>query len=322
MWYAWLRHGERVGNRGLVLIPGSVLYLIYCLVEKMQLIKVRNYSTSDDPVALAFSRYAPHYDREQHQNLLALWTRARNLQVLRRAFRPGDRVLEIGCGTGEEALYLAKRGVDVLATDAAEGMIEVVRHKLQALERSGAGKGKVVPRVLAARELAQLVEEFGPSSFSGAYSSFGPLNCEIDLGPVVAALSDLVQPGGRVVISLLSRFCAWETVWHLAKLQPHKAFRRWGGYTEATVRESWGEQRIPVYYWTPGAVERRFSPYFATTHRTALTWLLPPPYLERIVKGRPGLFRLLARLEVRLASRWPFNSIGDHFILEMTRTSY
>ncbi|HEX8599816.1 MAG TPA: class I SAM-dependent methyltransferase [Chloroflexia bacterium] len=267
----------------------------------------------------AFSQYAPYYDAEQHGNVIARWTRARNLHVLRGTFGPGERVLEIGCGTGEEALYLAARGVEVLATDPAEGMIEVVRAKVAVPTWDGKSRGAVTPQVLAAHEIARLLTEYGRASFAGAYSSFGPLNCEPDLRPVVSALADLVQPRGKVVISLLNRYCAWETLWHLVKLQPQTAFRRWGGYAEATVRAQWGDQRIPVYYWTPGAVEHLFSQHFVTTRRTALTWAIPPPYLERLVKGRARLFRRLARAELRLGHRWPFNALGDHVILEMER---
>jgi SAM-dependent methyltransferase len=268
--------------------------------------------------AEAFTRYAPHYDAEQHSNPLARWTRLRSLQVLRRNFKPGDRVLEIGCGTGEEALYLAHRGVEVLATDAAEGMVEVVSEKLAVLERQGMSL-RVTPQVMAAHEIGRLVAEFGRASFTGAYSSFGPLNCEPELRPVVSALAELVRPGGKVVVSMLNRFCAWETLWHFLRLRPRTAFRRWGGRAEATVRASWGDLRIPVYYWTPQRVERLFAPAFVTTRRLALTWALPPPYLERLVRDKPGLFGALERAELTLAPLWPFSAMGDHFLLEMVR---
>src|SRR5690606_23171976 len=39
-----------------------------------------------------------------------------------RAFRPGDRVLELGCGTGADAVHLAGRGVAVVATDVSAEM--------------------------------------------------------------------------------------------------------------------------------------------------------------------------------------------------------
>src|SRR5262245_22665860 len=39
------------------------------------------------------------------------------------------RVLEIGCGTGEDAIRLARRGVDVLATDPSPSMLLVAAAK-------------------------------------------------------------------------------------------------------------------------------------------------------------------------------------------------
>ena len=55
----------------------------------------------------------------------AVFTESRLGELLRQAvwrrlddvFRPGDRVLELDCGTGEDAVHLARRGVRVLATD-------------------------------------------------------------------------------------------------------------------------------------------------------------------------------------------------------------
>ena len=46
-------------------------------------------------------------------------------ESLEKAFRPGDRVLEIGCGTGVDACFLAERGVKVLACDSSPQMIAV-----------------------------------------------------------------------------------------------------------------------------------------------------------------------------------------------------
>jgi SAM-dependent methyltransferase len=189
------------------------------------------------------------------------------------------------------------------------------------LEPGGAAAhlaGNITPMVLPAGDVTRLVADFG-HNFDGAYSSFGPLNCEPDLRPVVGALAQLVKPGGKVVVSLINRFCLWETAWYLGARQPGKAFRRWPGRSEATVRSAWQDERITIYYWTPRQVERAFSPYFTPMCRMALPWLVPPQYLDHLVRRFPRLFRRLARLDKHLARFYPFYAIGDHFLIEFIR---
>jgi len=46
-------------------------------------------------------------------------------EAMDRTFQKGQRILEINCGTGIDALHLAGRGVEVVACDSASGMIAV-----------------------------------------------------------------------------------------------------------------------------------------------------------------------------------------------------
>src|SRR5512136_207054 len=48
---------------------------------------------------------------------------------LARVFRPTQRILDLGCGTGADAIHLAMAGVSVVATDASPKMIAVARDK-------------------------------------------------------------------------------------------------------------------------------------------------------------------------------------------------
>lgn len=154
-------------------------------------------------------------------------------------FRAGDRVLDLGCGTGDDALHLAGLGVEVLGIDAAPKMVEVAHSRgvdafLLAIEDLESGAG------------------LGPA-FSGAISNFGALNCVPDLAPVAAQLARLVQPAGPVAICLMGRFCF--TGWrHAAK--------RWLG------RAQW--RGIEIYYPTSRQIRAAFAPWFALERCAAI----------------------------------------------------
>src|SRR5438093_5130158 len=49
-----------------------------------------------------------------------------------RTFCTGQRILEINCGTGVDALHLANRGIEVTACDSSSRMIAVARRRLEA----------------------------------------------------------------------------------------------------------------------------------------------------------------------------------------------
>jgi len=153
-------------------------------------------------------------------------------------FRVGDRVLDLGCGTGDDAVHLASLGVDVFGIDAAPQMVEIARSRgvnasLMAIEDlSGAG-----PR----------------PALSGAISNFGTLNCIADLGPVAAQLARLIQPAGPVAICLMGRFCF--TDWR-------HAAERWFG------RAQW--RGIDVYYPTSRQIRTAFAPWFAFERRVSI----------------------------------------------------
>jgi SAM-dependent methyltransferase len=77
----------------------------------------------------AYQGFAALYDRLMDDVDYDAW--AAHYQRLL-GVRPGDRVAELGCGTGEMTVRFAKAGVSVLGTDLSPEMIAVAQEKARA----------------------------------------------------------------------------------------------------------------------------------------------------------------------------------------------
>jgi SAM-dependent methyltransferase len=260
-----------------------------------------------------FDRSAGTYDVEAGANPAMAYMRRVSQRTLLAQFSPGQRVLELGCGTGEEAVALGQAGVRVLATDLSAEMLAVADAKIAA-----AGLESVVQtRRLAAGEVGELADELGRGAFDGAYSSFGALNGEPDLYAVGRALAALVRPGGRLVVSVMNRVYPFELLWFLAHGRPREAVRRLGGRTMAHVSPALAV-RVPTWYWTPRAFARAL-PGFRRLSCRALPLLLPPPYAGHLWARFPTWVGRLGRWEERLAGWRLFCGLGDHFVMILAR---
>lgn len=63
-----------------------------------------------------------------------------------RILRPGMRVLELGAGAGTETLFLARRGLSVVAVESDREQLETLRERLGKLPRSARDRVEVVAR--------------------------------------------------------------------------------------------------------------------------------------------------------------------------------
>jgi hypothetical protein len=166
--------------------------------------------------------------------------------------------------------------------------------------------------------LGTLVAEYGEGAFHGAYSSFGALNGEPSLEKVGEALSELLEPGARLVVSVMNRFCLFEVLWYLGHAAPGRAFRRWGGSAMAAVSPDLPD-RVPTWYYTPRSFERAMGDGFRRVHCLALPLFLPPPFAAHLWQRAPRLIRLLRRWDTLLAYGWPWYTLGDHFLMILER---
>jgi SAM-dependent methyltransferase len=251
----------------------------------------------------AFDALAEGYDGQFTRTRIGAAMRAAVWARCAARFRPGMRILEMNCGTGEDARWLASRGMRVLATDISARMIEVAQRKLAGLAENHA----VQFRTLAWEQLGRL--EAAP--FDGMLSNFGGLNCVADLRGAAGSLATALKPGAMAMLCIMGPRVPWEWLWFLARGRPGAAFRR--------LRRNREWSGITVHYPSITATVRAFAPGFRPLRVGAIGALLPPPYTESTFARYPRALAVLEQFERRWEDRWPLPQLADHYLLELER---
>jgi demethylmenaquinone methyltransferase/2-methoxy-6-polyprenyl-1,4-benzoquinol methylase len=141
-----------------------------------------------DAVRSMFDRISPVYDAMNRTMTVGLdqrWRRATVAAVV----RPGDRVLDACCGTGDLAIAAQGAGGTVTGVDFSERMLERARRKSSDVEWVQ-GDALALP--------------FSDGSFDAATVGFGVRNLD-DLEGGLAELRRVLRPGGRLAILEITR---------------------------------------------------------------------------------------------------------------------
>jgi ubiquinone/menaquinone biosynthesis C-methylase UbiE len=267
-------------------------------------------SRNTPDAGLAFDSLADTYDEAFTETKIGSAQRQAVWRVLSHCFKTGDSLLEMNCGTGIDAVFLAKRGLTVMACDASSQMIAIA-------DRHSRMDGSRLPVVFCHLPTENL-DQLEPSvSFDGAFSNFSGMNCVEDLASVAASLATLLRPQAQLVLCCSTRYCLIETVYYLLRGQPRKALRRWSGLSIVHL----GTGNFPVYYPTLRRIQRQFSPYFKLCAYKGIGVAIPPSYLNTWIERRPRFFRMLCRLEPVLARLPLLRVTGDHMLLRFEKVS-
>jgi SAM-dependent methyltransferase len=256
--------------------------------------------------ASPFDDMAAGYDSGFTHTACATALRGLVWERLRCLFAGRERILELGCGTGEDAIHLARLGHRVLATDASTEMIRVARLKALA---AGCGD-RIEFQVLPMESLHVLPRQ---ENFAGVFSNFGAINCVADLPRLARILAGRLEPGAPLGFVAMGRHVPWEWLWYGLRGEPRKAFRRvradgvaWRG---ATIR-----------YPTPRQLARALRPAFTPARVSAVGALLPPSYASGWLNRRPRLLRAMLRAERKLTARRWAAAFADHYLFEAVRS--
>jgi HemK-related putative methylase len=255
----------------------------------------------------AFDALAATYDESFTRSPVGRALRAMVWERAATSFAGRERILELGCGTGEDTVWLARAGHRVVAVDVSAEMIRVARRKALA---TGCAD-RIEFHHLDMENLAALPVD---GKFDGVFSNFGAVNCVRDPGALSRSVAARLTPGAPLMFVVMGRHVPWEWLWYSVRGQWRKAFRR--------LRRAGVEWRgSSISYPTPQALAAQLAPDFVVHRAFPIGCALPPTYAAPAIERMPYALRALLWIERRLAGSSVAARLSDHYLLEAVRAA-
>ena len=259
-----------------------------------------------ETIGRAYDVIAADYDHllQRDQGMRAvLWRRYTSL------FQAGDQVLDFCCGTGLDALFLARRGVRVTGLDASPGMIAQLQKKVT-LDTNAPFAGNITASVGTTDDLMRMPAQ----SCHGIISAFAGLNTVPDLAHFAALAHRLLRPNGWLMVHMLATAGLWARIEHARKGQWRSA---WEPCED-------GEKTIvvcgqPIRHALPRPQDtyaRLFSSQFDLRRLYGMGFLWPYSLEGRLPKAVSEFGGCLESFAGRVR---PFSGWGRFFVLEMQK---
>ncbi len=264
---------------------------------------------NEEAAAKAFSRQAPLFDELYADNIIVQYKRKRVRDHVQAYLKPESNILELNAGTGDDAIFFAKQGHWVHATDISDMMQNMLKEKVKLNDL----KGQISCELRSFTDLKNL---FNRGPYDAIFSNFAGLNCTNELPKVLQAFDNLVKPGGFVTLVILPKFCLWEFMM-LFKGKFKTAFRRFSG-NKGSKAHIEGEY-FRCWYYNPSYVKRNLRNSFNLLKVEGLCSLVPPSYIEQFAEKNPRMYRFLQKKEDRWKNRWPWKNIGDYYIITLQK---
>lgn len=255
----------------------------------------------------AFDVYAKTYDQHFTNSLIGKAQRKQVHKELSKVIKERIRtVLEINCGTGEDALWLATKGITVLATDISAGMLDVAKTKTQ-------------NNFVQFRQLkSQDIEQLSPTKYDLIFSNFGGLNCLTpnELIEFKNSCAALQNPENKLVFVIMGTNCMWECFYYRFKKENLKSKRRKNKNGVETLING---VTFKTYYYSPNEIIDVFKDNYRYMETKPIGLFVPPSYLETYIKKNKLFFNILKFLD-SIFGRFSFlSNYADHYLIVLEK---
>lgn len=221
----------------------------------------------------------------------------------------GLEILELNCGSNEDAVLFSERGVNLVATDVSEEMLKIttVRANQYSMQH------RISSQYLDPECFDETVFD---KKFDLVFANFGGINC---LHPeavkrLIHNLPSILAPGGHFIAVVTPRFCIWESVYHLLRFQFRQAFKR-NTHRKATIQV--GNTYFSSWFYSPSQLIKWSARRFRLIRKIPIGLTTPPVALEsRFGKQKPLVLRLF-RWGKRFETSGALAGVADHFLIDL-----
>ncbi|MFZ4796092.1 MAG: class I SAM-dependent methyltransferase [Bacteroidia bacterium] len=260
----------------------------------------------------AFNALAANYDTDFTNSIIGILQRNKVWQFLAENLPENKslNILEINCGTGEDALWFANNGHQIIATDLSDEMIEVANKK-----KKNCKNGANISFEVCAFD--QLNNKFQNQQFDLIFSNFAGLNC-IDKNALIELNNDfekLLKPNGKLIMVLLGKKCFLERFYFLLKLDFKNVNRRKNKASAYLSNQNYQD----TWYYNYNEIESIFS-YFKLENKKPIGLLIPPSYLENKAKKAKSILKIMNYFDTIFSKISWLANYGDHIILQLEKT--
>lgn len=253
-----------------------------------------------------FDHIAQTYDADFTFSEIGKLQRKLVYDVLRK-IPENQRILELNCGTGEDAIWFSKRGNKVISTDISQQMLQIARQK-------GVNEKNIIFEQLDIRKLNP--EKYN-EKFDLIFSNFGGMNCvnENDFLKFLKNASNILEKQGRLILVIMPKFCLWESLYFLIKGKWKIIFRR---NTANIVKANIDGVHINTWYFNTSDVKNLASD-FKIAMVKPIGFFIPPSYLEPFFKRNLKLLRILGKMENKIRKFSFLANYSDHYLIELEK---
>lgn len=250
----------------------------------------------------AFDAYAEEYDGHFTQSPIGILQRKRVFHYLAPLLSKEKNVLELNCGTGEDALAISPFVNSVLATDISEDMILVAN-----------AKKKNIKNVCFEPRDTRSLHKGLQKKYDIVFSDFGGLNClsKQELQQFSKDIFPFIEKDGKLILVIMGRKCVWENL--LFWKQKDSRYKR--RETLKGIDTKINSSTFLTYYYAPKEIGTIFGEKFTVIAHKPIGIFVPPSYFNNYFENRKLRLKFLSFLEKRLGGFSFLSNYADHYLI-------